>query len=461
MQHCYFDENNRYIQLDYGRQPTFSSFLPGIAGPWGVPAWCNYNNRGQAVCSFGVQDKDHAILEFTAAQPAYQRTALTGFRTFIKESGHVIEPFADGRGSMAIESNVLAIRWSNMRFSVEVTYFTLPNAPLAGLCRKVCLTNLSDEAVSLELLDGLATIVPYGVSDEKLKQEPQLSTAWMQVETPRAELPCFCVRASMEDSAKVTAVSGVNFRIGLTGDGVLLHAIFQPSLVFGWDTSLQAPQNFIHTPLAALLKEPQLTCNYLPCCFTPWQGVLRPQQSIVLWEFYGQAESMAQLQSFYARAQTGTFFEEKLQQARQLVGSICARAACHTANAVFDGYVAQSFLDNILRGGLPYQPDSEQKGAPVYLYSRKHGDAEREYNSFFLGREYFSQGNANFRDICQNRRSDVWYDPAAGSYNLQLFFELLQVDGYNPLVVQPALYVWPEDEELPASITPEFRMRNV
>ena len=54
MGNCYYDANVRFVQTEYGRQPTFSSFLPGIAGPWGIPTWCNYNNRGQAVCSFGV-----------------------------------------------------------------------------------------------------------------------------------------------------------------------------------------------------------------------------------------------------------------------------------------------------------------------------------------------------------------------------------------------------------------------
>ena len=51
-----FDEQNRYVIKDYQNKPTFSSFLPGIAGEMGVPIWCYYNNRGQAVCSFGVKD---------------------------------------------------------------------------------------------------------------------------------------------------------------------------------------------------------------------------------------------------------------------------------------------------------------------------------------------------------------------------------------------------------------------
>ena len=57
---------------DYARKSEFSSFLPGIAGLKGIPMWCYYVNRGQAVVSFGVQDKDHGIMEFYPAHTAYQ-----------------------------------------------------------------------------------------------------------------------------------------------------------------------------------------------------------------------------------------------------------------------------------------------------------------------------------------------------------------------------------------------------
>lgn len=453
----YYDSKMRYIQPEYGRQPTFSSFLPGIAGPWGIPAWCNYNNRGQAVCSFGVQDKDHAILEFTAASTAYQRTALTGFRTFIKENQRVTEPFADGTGTMIVEPNTLSLAWSNERFSVEVLYFTLPNERMAGLCRKLRITNVSVQSMHIELLDGLTTMVPYGISDEKLKQEAQLSTAWMQVENLEENLPYFRVRASLEDSAKVTAVEGGNFKLAFAGDGELLPTIVQPSLVFGWDTALVQPVEFMNHPLADIMHTRQLTGNFLPCCMTPWEGALKPGESVVLWEFYGQSENISRMREFSKKACNAAYFEVKLQEAHQLAEEITAPVKCQTANAVFDGYVAQNFLDNVMRGGFPYSLDRKTDSLPVYLYSRKHGDPEREYNYFSLSREYFSQGNAHFRDICQNRRSDVFVNPAAGEFNIQLFFELLQPDGYNPLVLEPVSYCAKHPEKLIQMVAPSFR----
>jgi len=41
------------------------------------------------------------------------------------------------------------------------------------------------------------------------------------------------------------------------------------------------------------------------------------------------------------------------------------------------------------------------------VYSRKHGDLERDYNFFMLSPTFLSQGNGNYRDVNQNRRNDV------------------------------------------------------
>lgn len=457
MGNSYFDEKLHFVQTEYGRQPTFSGFLPGIAGPWGIPTWCNYNNRGQAVCSFGVQDKDHAILEFTAASTAYRCTAQTGFRTFLKQDGAVIEPFADGKGTMVIEPNALRLEWRNEQASVEVVYFTLPNERMAGLCRRLRVQNRSSAETTLELLDGLATIVPYGVRDEKLKQEPNLSTAWMRVENVAESLPRFGIRASMEDSTHVAEIRGRNFRLAFAEDGQLLPVLVRPELVFGWDTSLLRPVAFEQAPLSALLGKPSVNENFLPCCMTAWQGTLPANGTVELWEFYGQAEDEQELTAFCEKALSKAYFEAKLTQARALAETLTAQVRCKTAAPIFDAYVRQSFLDNVMRGGFPYRLGGGQDTLPVYLYSRKHGDPEREYNAFYLDRSYFSQGNANFRDICQNRRSDTFFHPAAGRFNLQLFFELLQPDGYHPLVLEPVSYRARHPEHLVQTLSEPYR----
>ena len=88
-----FDAKKRVIIEDYTNKPTFASFLPGISGMMGTPIWCFYVNRGQGISSFGVRDKDHCIMEFHAAQQAYQNVSTVGFRTFIKVDGSYYEAF--------------------------------------------------------------------------------------------------------------------------------------------------------------------------------------------------------------------------------------------------------------------------------------------------------------------------------------------------------------------------------
>ncbi len=80
----HFDEQQRFIIERYDTARPFSSFLPGIAGPLGVPLWVFTVNRGQAIASFGVESKDQPIVEFQPANKAYQLTPYLGFRTFLK-----------------------------------------------------------------------------------------------------------------------------------------------------------------------------------------------------------------------------------------------------------------------------------------------------------------------------------------------------------------------------------------
>ena len=78
---------------------------------------------------------------------------------------------------------------------------------------------------------------------------------------------------------------------------------------------------------------------------------------------------------------------------------------------MFDAYIQQCFLDNLLRGGYPLIFETKQGPVAYHVYSRKHGDLERDYNFFSLEPAYFSQGNGAFRDVLQNRRNDIYIEP--------------------------------------------------
>jgi len=47
----YLNKNGEFVIENYHLAKPFSSFFPGIAGLWGIPAWVFYVNRGQGIAS--------------------------------------------------------------------------------------------------------------------------------------------------------------------------------------------------------------------------------------------------------------------------------------------------------------------------------------------------------------------------------------------------------------------------
>ena len=123
-----------------------------------------------------------------------------------------------------------------------------------------------------------------------------------------------------------------------------------------------------------------------------------------------------------------------------MVDSFTSDIKTHTAAGKFDQYIEQCYLDNFLRGGYPYVLNKDGNKSIIHLFSRKHGDPERDYNFFSIAAEYYSQGNGNFSDVSQNRRNDVFFNKDVGEFNVKTFFSLIQADGYNPLEVRPSFF---------------------
>ncbi len=449
-----FDNKGRFIIRNYAKESPFASFLPGISGKYGIPIWCFYVNRGQAVTSFGVLDKDHSIMEFYPAHQAYQITKTNGFRTFLKIDHSYTEAFTeeDREHAMYIGMNELELEEKiEQKISVNVTYFTLPNEALGGLVRKVTVKNIDTTEHLVELLDGMPSLIPYGVSLNSMKEMGQTTKAWMQVENLSERLPFFKVRASMEDSVDVHEVIGGHFSFGIDGKG-LLPVLVDPYLVFGYDTSLTKAIGFKEGELNYLLRKNQVVTNNLPCSFFAKQKILMPEEEFTIYEVIGQAKSIATVREFATSCVSEGYFKKKYEEAIALTEDLCKGIETKTASPVFDAYCKQTYLDNILRGGYPIKLGKDKI---FYLYSRKHGDIERDYNFFSMLPEYYSQGNANYRDVNQNRRCDVLFSPFVEDECIKMFYNLIQIDGYNPLAVQKATFCIPSEKmEEAVSILP-------
>lgn len=452
MQSTEFDDLGRFILDDYPAGKPFASFLPGIAGLDGIPLWAFYVNRGQCVAGFGVESRNHPIMEFQPANRAYQSTPLLGFRTFLKgrRDGRdwVHEPFSPWQAGAARRTlftglNELEIRevHPELGLQVDVLYFVLPGEPFAGLVRRVTFHNLGASRLSLEVLDGLPVLIPYGADELSLKQMGRTLEAWMEVTGHEDRLPFFRMKATHGDSPDVQTFAAGNFALACL-DGERLPALVDPVAAFGMDTSLSFPGPLRTSGLAALLQAPQVCEGRSPCALFAAALDLAPGETKVLSGLYGHAPEPAAVAARAPALLVPEAVEEKLAAARQLALDLTDDIATASASPAFDAYCRQTYLDNLMRGGRPLVLG----GKHVYhVYSRKHGDLERDYNHFFLAAEFYSQGDGNYRDVNQNRRSDVFFLPQAGEFNLRLFMSLIQADGYNPLVVEGTVFSLPPE----------------
>ncbi|MFC1922576.1 cellobiose phosphorylase [Chloroflexota bacterium] len=453
----FLDRNNRFVIKDFSNKRSFSSFLPGIAGRLGIPLWVFYVNRGQAIASFGVKDKDSPIVEFQPANKAYRRTPYEGFRTFIKLKLNNLltyyEPFSpwspDDQSQMIIGMNELEIQVANQETGLKtsVLYFLLPNETHAGLVRQVTLSNISQSTLQLEILDGLPIVIPYGISNLGLKEISRTLEAWMAVFNLESGIPFYRLLASSEDIAEVSDIQSGHFYLSFDARGQLLPVLTDPRIIFGQNSAFHSPENFNRRSLNELQNLPQITCGKTPCGFTGLSTILEPGEHINFNSVIGHASDLRLIMQRQEVIRQPGYISEKRLEANIITEEITSVIGIKSGMPEFDAYCRQTFLDNILRGGVPHvMPDTVQPRFVYHLYSRKHGDLERDYNNFQLAPEPYSQGNGNYRDINQNRRNDVFFEPLVSDFNIRTFMNLIQPDAYNPLVLQGSRFTIPKQK---------------
>ena len=444
------DEAGDFIIEDYNRAKAFSSFFPGIAGLRGIPLWAFYVNRGQCVCSFGVKNKDGAILDFLPANQAYNLTSIKGFRTFINiEKGArrtFYEPFRKGaRGAsskMRISPFGLEIEETDYSstLNIKVAYTTVPNEPFAALARKVSITNLSGAKVKLEVLDGLADIVPFGATEWHRKHMSRTIEAWIRVLNTEKGAPFYQLKIDPQDRPELCNIEGGNFYTACMRGGrgtKTLKAVSDPEMIFGADGDISYPGRFAEDrPFNAGLR--QHKSGRTPSAFSYAAFTLGGGCSAEIVSLIGAAKGVKEVNRIALKLKKETrYFERKMSENEDIINRIKNRIFTKSSSREFDFYAGQTFLDNALRGGLPVALGARRGGTPAfYAYGRKHGDLERDYNSFSLEPSYYSQGNGAYRDINQNRRNDAFFSPEVNDENIRLFINAIQPDGFNPHLIE-------------------------
>ncbi|MEI8327497.1 MAG: hypothetical protein WCH44_19450, partial [Betaproteobacteria bacterium] len=345
-----FDGDDGFVFEQYNDQPAFASFLPGIAGATGRPAWVFYVNRGQAIASFGVRNKDDAMLEFYPADKAYQLTASRGFRTFLKISdGHsrvTHEPFQRGAGAhvrqrLHIRPHEVSVEEAHPGLGLTVCAhsYTLADAPLAALVRRVTLRNTGSTPKTIDIVDGLPQVLPYGMNQWCAKYMSRTAEALMVVDGMAQNSPFYRLKVLPGDSPLVVPVLGGNFFAGFVDQG-RTQTLVDAQKIFGLALDFSIPEKFYADE--ALELDHQVAGNRTPSAFQALTLQLLPGESRTFYGLYGQAPSWQALQDFLGGIAGSGYFEAKRGANRQLIRDLTQRAFTATAYPLFDAYARQS-----------------------------------------------------------------------------------------------------------------------
>jgi len=433
-----FKEDGTFIIKNYNKKFAFSNFLPGIAGLYGIPLWVFYVNRNQGIISFGIKDKDHSFLEFFPANKAFLLVESIGFRTFLKINGKVYEPFKistfNREEEMRIRSSSFEIFERNLNLGLEITvkYFTLPNSPLGALIRKLSIKNISSSDINLEALDGLCKVIPFGTANLFLKDLSRTVEAWMRAYI-KDNIAFFRLIVDPKDTSKTRYIEGANFNYSFLYDEnkkVFPQLIIDPEIIFSYNLSFTSPVMFLNEKFTPQKKE--VLMGKTPSSFSYFLCNIKPQEEKRFYSIFGASFKENIILDFIKNIDRD-FIEKKEIENENLIEEIKNNAFCVSDINLFNHYISCSYLDNVLRGGFPFRFDTKEI---YYVFSRKHGDLERDYNKFKLLPSYFSEGEANYRDINQNRRIDLFFNPFLYKKNVVYFLNFIKIDGYNPLVIK-------------------------
>jgi hypothetical protein len=482
-----FDDLKRFVMEDYDAKSNFASFLPGVGGFFGKPVWAFYVNRGQAIATFGIESKDYPLLEFNAANKAYQVTPFIGFRTFVRGtrngaassftgSSFEVEPFSaattrnldDSSDDPDKPKRILYVGTNEVEIqeidgvhelATSIKYFVLPEEDFAALIRRTTFTNTGSNDLELQILDGLAKMEPSGGRlDGMLKSMGRTLEGWFGVyhADDTLNMPFYKMSTEPSDGAKVTIEEKGNYCLSfvesLANVAELLPIVFDKDKVFGKSTSFQNPDGFHASTVDEILDNPQYGDAKTSSSFAAIRSVtLKPGENITIASVYGRADHIEEVPEIAKVVTKPGFILTKFERARTMINELTMGVDTNTTNPLFDTTVRQMFLDNSLRGGIPtilgnVDSDSNYDEDPAvkiyHSFSRIHGDLERDYNAFSIDPSYFSQGPGNYRDIAQNRRNDVTFFPRLGGFDVKQFLSFIQADGYEPLTVEAQVYVF-------------------
>ena len=440
----------------------------------------------------GRKNPDHALFPYYTDDKIQDAKDLTGSKTLllIRSQGKTFlwEPFSDRYAGMyAVQRNIYKnicgnkIRFEEINLDLGVTYqYTWCNSERFGFVKKSQIRNERPEAVTIQVLDGIQNILPYGVDRAMQSERSTLLDAYKKNELeaeiglgiyslssllvdkpePAEALKATTVwSAGLDPSAYLlTSLQLDRFRTGRAlhceediraeRGAYFIHAVetFEAEASALWYIVAEVDQGVEDVvALSKWLKDPLSLQKHLETDVL--DGTERLERIVASADGLQCTEDRMTTARHFANVlfnvMRGGIFEDQYRiRSNEFIGFVrhYNRQVADSSEDFFGSLPASLTIQELLSLADRRADPQLERLCFEYLpltFSRRHGDPSRPWNSFSIetrnddGSKKLSY-EGNWRDIFQNWEALALSYPGFIESMICKFLNASTVDGYNP-----------------------------
>ena len=489
--------NEHYFKLTDNDQ--MRPFFMSIVSP--TNHWMFISSNGGLTA--GRKNAEYALFPYYTDDKITESTEITGsksiFRVTTKTGTETWEPFSDRQeGRFSTSRNLYKSKFGNKVIFEEINHdlklsfqYAWNSSGQYGFLRQARLSNLSDAAVKVSMLDGLQNIVPFGVGSELQNRSSNLVDAYKRSELDKASgLGIFALSAIIVDKAEpsealkanvvwsmglddptylLSSRQLANFRKGtplreetdVKGEkgAYLLHQEITLPAKADKEWSIIADVNKDHAAVAQLIHgiktEQNLAQQITDDVEQGTQELIAISASADGMQLTADhASDTRHFSNVLFNVMRGGIFDDNynvekwdflayLKNANQAIGKQFA--------AMLDK-LPEVFTLTALKEHIAKEADPDfQRLCLEYLplkFSRRHGDPSRPWNKFSINTHSEADGSkildyeGNWRDIFQNWEAVAHSYPDFMEGMILKFLNATTFDGYNPYRVTKGGFDW-------------------
>ncbi|MFA6401253.1 MAG: hypothetical protein WCX31_06460 [Salinivirgaceae bacterium] len=469
----------------YNRMPDFFMSIVSI-----TDHWMFISSNGALTA--GRKDRNNALFPYYCVDKIHDQYDISGSKTLAlvakNNKKYLWEPFSKKtEGVYAIERNLYKSIFGNKIIFEEVNidlgltfqygwYFS----DTFGFVKKSVLLNQSKQELTVEMLDGMQNILPYGSHYSFQLEYSNLSDAYKKNErVVETNLGLFILSSIPVDRAEPSEALKANtvWEAGLENPTILLSSIqlerFKQGLPLTSETDIRATRGayFVNKTLTVPANSQKEWMLVAEINQDAGQVALLNQQLLSRNDLKNQVNAdinadTVKLRNIVAKADGLQLTNEELSYARHYANTLfnIMRGGIFINNYSVDKADFTDYLSKIniplfqrMQGWLSDLPQHLESSQLVQMaeklgdtdliricneylpltFSRRHGDPSRPWNQFSIEVQNTdgpvkSDYQGNWRDIFQNWEALAHSYPGFTEQMITKFVDASTADGYNP-----------------------------